>query len=130
MTSCAKWEAFDDLARAIVDGPDEARQHEIARKAAQRLVADPDGVADLLVGAARRIEQHRAGMANRLVIGQAQGLLMGWLDLDADQAFAYLKRRSMHENRKLREVARDIVTTRERPRAWDPAGGARAETPR
>jgi hypothetical protein len=51
------------------------------------------------------------------VIGQAQGLLMAWLDMDADNAFAYLRRVSSHENRKLRDVAAEIVRTRQRPGA-------------
>jgi len=57
----------------------------------------------------------RIGMASRLVIGQAQGILMERLDLDAEQAFAYLARASQANNVKLRDVAEELVRTRELP---------------
>ncbi len=56
-----------------------------------------------------------AALANRLIIGQAQGLLMERLDLDAGQAFEHLKRASMHLNRKLISIAEEIVRTRDLP---------------
>jgi hypothetical protein len=51
----------------------------------------------------------------RKLIGQAQGLLMERFDLDADQAFAVLRRYSQDNNVKLREVARLLVETRRLP---------------
>src|SRR3712207_6993407 len=59
---------------------------------------------------------HRArAMTTRTVIGQAEGILMERLGLDAEQAFAYLQRTSQDTNRKLAAVAEDIVTTRQLP---------------
>jgi AmiR/NasT family two-component response regulator len=52
---------------------------------------------------------------SRLVIGQAEGILMSRLDLDADQAFEYLKRLSSTSNRKLAQIAAEIAETRELP---------------
>ena len=48
-------------------------------------------------------------MTSRSVIEQAKGILMGRLGCDADAAFTELARRSQHANRKLRDLAADIV---------------------
>ena len=48
-------------------------------------------------------------MASRAVIEQAKGVLMGRLGLTPDAAFLELRARSQHENRKLRDVAVDVV---------------------
>jgi AmiR/NasT family two-component response regulator len=49
------------------------------------------------------------------MIGQAVGILMERERISADQAFDILRRASQHLNVKLREVARDLVGTGERP---------------
>lgn len=54
-------------------------------------------------------EQLEAAMAKRAVIEQAKGVLMAEHRIDADTAFALLRDRSQHGNRKLREVAQEIV---------------------
>lgn len=64
------------------------------------------------ISASREIEQRTTAMETRTVIGQAQGMLMERFGLDPDQAFAYLRRVSQHENRKLVEVATALVRTR------------------
>ena len=64
------------------------------------------------VAAGRELEQRAAAMESRTVIGQAQGLLMERLGLDPDSAFGYLRRISQHENRKLVQVAGDLVRSR------------------
>ncbi len=51
-------------------------------------------------------------MAGRTVIGQAQGILMERFAVDADQAFAYLRRVSQDTNRKLVDLAQDLVANR------------------
>jgi GAF domain-containing protein len=51
----------------------------------------------------------------RHLIGQAQGILMERFALDADQAFAVLRRYSQNHNIKLRDVARRVVDTRRLP---------------
>jgi len=64
---------------------------------------------------ARRADDLRAALATREVIGQAQGILMERERITADQAFDILRRASQHLNRKLREVAQDLVESGERP---------------
>ena len=64
------------------------------------------------IAAERQIDQLGLGMHNRLVIGQAQGILMERLDITAEQAFDYLRRASMHANRKVVDVATEIAHTR------------------
>lgn len=60
-------------------------------------------------------------VAARTLIGQAQGLLMERFAIDADQAFAVLRRYSQDRNVKLRIVADELVTTRRLP-IRSPAG--------
>jgi transcriptional regulator with GAF, ATPase, and Fis domain len=52
---------------------------------------------------------------SRHQIGQAQGILMERYTLTADQAFAVLRRYSQEHNRKLRDVAEQVVSTRHLP---------------
>ena len=66
----------------------------------------------LAIAAERKIDQLGLGMHNRIVIGQAQGILMERLDLTADQAFDYIRRASMNTNRKVVDVATEISATR------------------
>ena len=54
-------------------------------------------------------------IANRTVIGQAEGILMERFGIPADQAFAVLRRVSQHRNVKLNRVAEELVRTRETP---------------
>jgi hypothetical protein len=63
----------------------------------------------------RRLDNLAAALATRELIGQAQGILMERERLSADQAFDILRRASQHLNRKLREIAFDLVETGERP---------------
>lgn len=51
----------------------------------------------------------RTALDSRLVIGQAQGMLMALLSVDAGEAFRLLVRRSQNEHRKLRLVAGDVI---------------------
>jgi GAF domain-containing protein len=88
----------------------------------QRFDADDVAVGQALaaqlavsMAAERQIDQLGLGMRNRIVIGQAQGILMERLDITADQAFDYLRRASMHTNRKVVEIADEIARTRTLP---------------
>ncbi len=56
-----------------------------------------------------------AGLRGRTVIGQALGIVMERFQLDEDAALRYLKRHSSGTNRKLRDVAAEIVETRVTP---------------
>ena len=63
----------------------------------------------------RLIEQLTVAVEHRTVIGMALGLLMERHDMCADEAFGRLRRVSSLQNRKLYEVARDFVQSRELP---------------
>jgi GAF domain-containing protein len=64
------------------------------------------------VAAAREVEGLNSALTNRTVIGQAQGILMERFDMDADRAFAVLRRLSQSRNIRLHSIAADVVTTR------------------
>lgn len=67
------------------------------------------------LAASREIQGLGLALSSRTVIGQAEGIIMERLGVDADQALAFLKRISSHANKKLVAVAMDIVETRELP---------------
>lgn len=71
----------------------------------------------LAVALADSIEIHNRGraMVSRTVIGQAEGIVMERFGLDAEAAFAYLRRVSQTNHRKLISVAEDLVATRRLP---------------
>ena len=73
-------------------------------------------VAVALAGA-QQVENLERAVGNRTIIGQATGILMERFDLTSDRAFGALTRLSQQQNVKLRQVARQIVETRELPRA-------------
>jgi AmiR/NasT family two-component response regulator len=52
---------------------------------------------------------------SRTIIGQAEGILMERLGIDAQQALEYLKRASSTSNRKLAQIAAEIAETRKLP---------------
>jgi GAF domain-containing protein len=75
--------------------------------------------ASVALVSARREQGLRAAIDARHLIGQAQGILMERFGLNADKAFAVLRRYSQDKNRKLRDVATELIDTRTLP----PAGG-------
>jgi GAF domain-containing protein len=54
-------------------------------------------------------EQLRTAMASRALIEQAKGVLMAQHRVDADAAFVLLRERSQRANRKLRDVAQQLL---------------------
>lgn len=66
----------------------------------------------LAVDQANLREGIEAGLRGRTVIGTAIGIVMERFDLDEDAAMSFLRRQSSTQNRKIREVADDIVATR------------------
>ncbi len=85
-------------------GPeDEAIAHILARHAA------------VAVATAQQQASLSIAIDARKVIGQAQGILMERYNLDADHAFAVLRRYSQQNNLKLNDVARRLIATRELP---------------
>jgi GAF domain-containing protein len=60
---------------------------------------------------AHQLSQNLAtAMQSRAVIEQAKGILMGAQRCSSDEAFKILVRASQRENRKLRDIAQDLVT--------------------
>jgi hypothetical protein len=62
-----------------------------------------------LAQARRMAEQLQTALVNRAVIDQALGVLMSLSGCSAGEAFTRLRRRSQTENRKLSEIAQDIL---------------------
>lgn len=58
----------------------------------------------------------------RKIIGQAQGMLMERLNIDADRAFEVLRRYSQHNNTKLHMVAAWLIEHRGAPVSGFPGG--------
>lgn len=69
----------------------------------------------VIMSAGREIDQLGMALQNRTLIGRAQGILMERLDMTEDQSFDYLRRVSSNANRKLVDVAEEIVRTRKLP---------------
>lgn len=65
-----------------------------------------------LVALQAELDDLRIAMRNRGVIEQAKGMLMIRLQVDENTAFEYLRTLSNTTNRKLAEVAADVVRTR------------------
>ena len=61
-------------------------------------------------------EQLEAALTSRSVIDQALGIVMGQQRCSSDEAFAMLRSRSQSANRKLRDVAEDLVRRATEPR--------------
>jgi GAF domain-containing protein len=57
----------------------------------------------------RLAEDLRAALRSRGTIERAKGIIMGRTGVDADTAFERLRQMSMDQNRKLRDVAADII---------------------
>ncbi|MEU4287240.1 GAF and ANTAR domain-containing protein [Kribbella sp. NPDC026596] len=98
----------------------------------ERAAAVADQAATTLAFAARAVQQSQLSeqleraLLSRSVIDQALGLLMGQQKCDSRTAFELLRRHSQNTNRKLRDVAADIITrlTGQPPvdsRTFDPA---------
>ncbi|GAB6983533.1 ANTAR domain-containing protein [Nocardioides pyridinolyticus] len=70
---------------------------------------------DNWVTARERIEQLEAALESRTVIARAQGILMERYGVDADAAFAILKRTSNTMNVKVVDIAASLIETRRLP---------------
>lgn len=71
--------------------------------------------ASIAVATARHETSLAAAVDARKLVGQAMGILMERHQIDGDRAFAVLKRYSQHNNRKLRDVAQELIDTRRLP---------------
>ena len=67
-------------------------------------------------GRLRQLSEEVAGlrraMESRAVIEQAKGIIIAATGCDPDQAFDVLVRQSQHENRKVAEIAAELVTSK------------------
>ncbi|MFC3688747.1 GAF and ANTAR domain-containing protein [Aquipuribacter hungaricus] len=88
---------WDDLTIAMADG--------FAAHAGVALAN-----AALYARAVDEVSQMREAMASRAVIEQAKGMVMAARGCTADEAFAELGRMSAQANRKLRDIAEDVVS--------------------
>jgi GAF domain-containing protein len=92
-------------------GEDEVElAREIAARAAVALVN-----AVRYESASDTADQLRKAMESRAVIEQAKGVIMGQSRCSAEEAFDVLVRASQRENRKLRDIALEIVERRSAP---------------
>ena len=69
----------------------------------------------IAVAAAQKIEQFEAALDSRTIIAQACGIVMERYKVDSIAAFALLTRLSSTQNVKLRDVAAQLVLTRDLP---------------
>jgi AmiR/NasT family two-component response regulator len=59
--------------------------------------------------------QFERALASRDVIGQAKGIIIAACRCSSDEAFSLLRRQSQHQNRKLIDVAQEIVDNAQHP---------------
>ena len=64
---------------------------------------------------AEEVAQLREALVSNRRIGMAMGILMRDRDVDEQEAFAVLRRISQNSNRKLRDVAEDVIYQRRTP---------------
>jgi GAF domain-containing protein len=74
------------------------------------------------VAAAQEVQDLKFAMDRRTTIGKALGIIMVKYDLDDDRAFTVLRRFSSHQNRKLYDIAQDVIRLRGLPAAGGPPG--------
>jgi hypothetical protein len=67
------------------------------------------------VNSSLHAESLEAALASRDLIGQAKGIIMARRNLDDADAFAVLQGASQHANRRLRDVAAEVVRSCGRP---------------
>jgi len=86
---------------------------EVAETVAAAGRAGSIGRVDKLVS---EVQGLRLAMEHRAEIEQAKGIVMATLGCGSDEAFDILRRQSQHENRRLREIAQDLVAITNRGR--------------
>ena len=64
----------------------------------------------------QELDTIRVALDTRDLIGQAKGVLMATLGCPPDKAFELIKAQSQHENRKVVEIAEEIVQRTTAPR--------------
>lgn len=102
-------DARDALSAHTHDGPDVAQERRWAQSDRAHSAVDRARAAADRGAAAEQVEQLHRALEHRVVIGQAQGVLMQLLKITAADAHALLVAASNHRNEKLRDVAAQIV---------------------
>ena len=93
----------------MVDGSDADVNAIIEADLRAIIDAQEERIADLLA----EIDGLRQAMASRATIEQAKGIIMATTRCTPDAAFAVLVAQSQHQNRKLRHVAEDLVSSQD-----------------
>lgn len=70
---------------------------------------------------AHELELIREALETRDLIGQAKGIIMSSMGCSSDEAFRLLRQQSQYENRKLVDIAGEVVTRTERRARRGPA---------
>jgi GAF domain-containing protein len=107
--SAAQWVAGLNVYAPAAGAFTDAHRHAAREFAGYAAVALTNMLA--LQDARHQAEQLRTAMESRAVIEQAKGILIERYKVTADQAFRLLVKVSMHTNRKLRDLAEDLVVT-------------------
>ena len=91
--------------RPYAFGPEDSQVATVFAAHAAVALANARGLAE----ATKRVRELEEGIASRDIIGQAKGILMERERCTDEEAFAILTRVSQHLNRKLRDVAQDVI---------------------
>jgi GAF domain-containing protein len=71
------------------------------------------GHAAVAIAASNARHDLQKALGTRTIIGQAEGILMHAFNIDANKAFAYMRRLSQDQNIKLAQIAEQIIANRE-----------------
>lgn len=107
----------EDARRALDEAAALRRRSQAAIDAAQATLGELDrtGMEHEQVAALEaEVAGLRKAMESRATIEQAKGIIIATSGCSPDEAFALLVRQSQHENRRLRTVAEDLVTSKVR----------------
>ena len=104
-----------NLASPQVDAFDDESEHVALLFASHAAVA---------MAGAQEQEQLRSALQTRDLIGQAKGILMERFKITGDKAFQLLVRASQTTNRRLPDIAEELVSSGELPTSGRPGGAA------
>ncbi len=80
---------------------------------------------ELCATLARRSAQLQEALESRIVIEQAKGVLAERYSVTSDEAFVMLRGAARYNRLKLRDLAAEVVSSRETPRAFEQAAATR-----
>lgn len=103
--------------RAAVERAGEVSEHVAANVSAALEIVDQ--LTGDLAAARDKVANLEIALQSARRIGMAMGIIMGRFGLTEDEAFARLRTASQHTQRKLRDIAEDVILRGELPR-WRP----------